>query len=548
MKAPPRTGDRTLLLFLARTLSIPVLLALAGVAPTPVASATAPEATSPAPASATVTASGESAEPGAAAAVLEIDGAIGPATARYVVHGLEVARKSGSRLVVLELDTPGGLDSSMRDIIRAILASPIPVVSYVSPSGARAASAGTYILYASHIAAMAPATNLGAATPVSIGGEPEPAPAPFPGGGERPGKDDHDATKGENQGGSDDNRASGAAHDGGRGGSTSSGNAGGGGNGRSSSGKGNTGGAGSSGSSEAPPLPGSAMERKVVNDAVAYIRGLAELRGRNADWAEQAVRGAASLSATVALQQKVIDVIARDLPDLLARIDGREVKIEDRTLKIDSRNLAIVHMKPDWRTNLLAVITNPTVAYGLMVIGIWGLLLEGYNPGAVLPGVAGSICLLIALFAFQILSVNYAGLALVVVGTGMIIAEFFFPTYGSLGIGGLIAFVVGSLILFDTDVPGLSIGRPLIAAFATVGALMIAGIVYLGTRSMRHPVATGTQGMIGASAEVMADFTGKGRVRYGGELWNARSDRTLRAGELARIVRVEGLTLWVEPQ
>jgi membrane-bound serine protease (ClpP class) len=205
-------------------------------------------------------------------------------------------------------------------------------------------------------------------------------------------------------------------------------------------------------------------------------------------------------------------------------------------------------VKPDWRTQLLAVITNPTVAYGLMVIGIWGLLLEGYNPGAVLPGVAGSICLLIALFAFQILSVNYAGLALVVVGTAMIIAEFFFPTYGSLGVGGLIAFIVGSLILFDTDVPGMNVGRPLIAAFATVGGLMIAGIVYMATRAMRHPIATGAQAMIGASAEVVADFTGKGRVRYGGELWNARSDAALRAGELARIVKVEGLTLWVEPQ
>jgi membrane-bound serine protease (ClpP class) len=290
------------------------------------------------------------------------------------------------------------------------------------------------------------------------------------------------------------------------------------------------------------------MERKVINDAVAYIRGLAELRGHNADWAEQAVRGAASLSATAALQEKVIDLIARDLPDLLAQIDGREVRIDNRTVKLATRDLAVVRMKPDWRTELLAVITNPTVAYGLMVIGIWGLLLEGYNPGAVLPGVVGSICLLIALFAFQILSVNYAGLALVVVGTAMIIAEFFFPTYGSLGVGGLIAFVVGSLILFDTDVPGMSVGRPLIAALATGGGLIIVGIVYMATRAMRHPVATGTQGMIGESAEVMADFSGKGRVRYGGELWNARSNVALHAGESARIVKVEGLTLWVEPQ
>ena len=431
------------------------------------------------------------------AAVLEINGPIGPATSRYVVHGIEAAHENGSRVVVLELDTPGGLDSAMRDIIRAILASPVPVVSYVTPSGARAASAGTYILYASHVAAMAPATNLGAATPVSIGGEPEPASPPVPTPGTNPPQDGNAKTPAP---------AGGAA----------------------------------------PPLPGSAMERKVVNDAVAYIRGLAEERGRNADWAEQAVRGAASLSATAALQQKVIDIIARDLPELLTRIDGREVRIGDRAMKLATRGLAVLRMKPDWRTRLLAVITNPTVAYGLMLIGIWGLLLEGYNPGAVLPGVAGSVCLLIALFAFQILSVNYAGLALVVLGTAMIISEFFFPTYGSLGVGGLIAFVVGSLILFDTDVPGMNVGRPLIGAFATMGGLVIAGIVYLASRSMRRPVATGTQAMIGESAEVVADFTGKGKVRYGGELWNARSDAALRAGDLARIVRVEGLTLWVE--
>jgi membrane-bound serine protease (ClpP class) len=435
-------------------------------------------------------------EPPGTAIVLEINGPIGPATSRYIVRGIESARAQGSRLVVLEMDTPGGLDSAMRDIIRAILASPVPVVSYVTPSGARAASAGTYILYASHVAAMAPATNLGAATPVSIGGEPEaPAPPVLP-----QSKPPDKEKGGEGEG------------------------------------------------SAAQSPPGTAMERKVVNDAVAYIRGLAELRGRNADWAEQAVRGAASLTASAALQQKVIDLVARDLPDLLARIDGREVRLGDRTVKLATRDLTVVDVKPDWRTELLAVITNPTVAYGLMLIGIWGLLLEGYNPGAVLPGVVGSICLLVALFAFQILSVNYAGLALLVLGTAMIIAEFFFPTYGSLGAGGVVAFIVGSLILFDTDVPGMHIARSLIAAIATVGALVIAGIVYLATRAQRRPVATGAQGMVGDVAEVVADFSGKGRVRYGGELWNARSSAALRAGDMARIVKVEGLTLWIEPQ
>jgi membrane-bound serine protease (ClpP class) len=475
MGSPHRIAWRTLLTALLVLTGLATLGAEAPVAPA------APAA--PAAAAGTAT-------------VLSIQGAIGPATARYVVHGIAAAHAGGSRLVVLELDTPGGLDSAMRDIIQAILASDVPVASYVTPQGARAASAGTYILYASHIAAMAPATNLGAATPVPIGGESPAAPAPLPGAGDAP-------------------KPGGAA---------------------------------------APPKPaeetppGGAMERKVVNDAVAYIRSLAELRGRNAEWAESAVRGAASLSATQALHEKVIDLIAQDVPDLLTRIDGREVRVADRTVKLATRSLTVVQVRPDWRTQLLAVITHPTVAYGLMLIGIWGLLLEGYNPGAVLPGVAGSICLLIALFAFQVLSVNYAGLALVAVGVGMIVAEFFFPTYGSLGIGGLIAFVVGSLILFDSDAPGMQVGRSLIAAIATVGGLIIAGIVYLATRAMRRPVTTGAQAMVGESAEVVADFSGRGRVRYGGELWNARSAAALRAGEQARIVKVEGLTLWVEPQ
>src|SRR5215469_1928920 len=393
MKSYARPAGGLGLLALALALTVPALSQVAA----------APAATTQEPAPSTSAAG--------TATLLEINGAIGPATARYVVHGLEDAQKRGSRLVVLQLDTPGGLDSSMRDIIRAILASSVPVASYVSPPGARAASAGTYILYASHIAAMAPATNLGAATPVAIGGEPQPAPSPVPMPGSAPEKPDNGAAK--------DNGASR-----GESGKESKGSK----EGKESGKPGST-----PANTEPENPPGSAMERKAVNDAVAYIRGLAELRGRNADWAGHAVPGAASLSATAALQQKVIDVIAPDLPSLFAQIDGREVRLENRTVKLDTRGLTVVPHKPDWRTELLAVITNPTVAYGLMVIGIWGLLLEGYNPGAVLPGVVGAICLLIALFAFQILSVNYAGLALVAVGTAMIIAEFFFPTYGSLG-------------------------------------------------------------------------------------------------------------------
>jgi membrane-bound serine protease (ClpP class) len=437
-----------------------------------------------------------------------------------VTKALDAARTNGTRVVVLQIDTPGGLDTSMRDIIRAILASPVPVVSYVSPPGARAASAGTYILYASHIAAMAPATNLGAATPVSIGGGEEPAPSPMPGHTEphRTPQDKQDSDH--------------PSHDGGS----------------SNSGK-------KPPESETTPAespnestpPTSAMERKVVNDAVAYIRGLAELRGRNADWAEQAVRGAASLSASAALKQGVIDVVARDVPDLLNQIDGREVRVANNVMKLATRDLAVETVKADWRVELLSVITNPTVAYGLLLIGIYGLLFEGYNPGAVFPGVIGAISLLIALFAFQILSVNYAGLALVALGVGMIVAEFFFPTFGSLGLGGLVAFVVGSLILFDSDIPGMNIGLPLIAGIATVGGLVIVAMGALASRSLRRPVVTGVQAMIGDRAEVLESFSGRGRIRYGGEIWNAYSATALQAGQIVRITRVDGLTLWVEP-
>jgi membrane-bound serine protease (ClpP class) len=512
-------------------------------------------------------ASGEAVKPAeqtsaiAPAAVLEIKGAIGPATSRYVVRGIESAQKSRSPLVILEMDTPGGLDTSMRDIIRAILASTVPVATYVAPPGARAASAGTYILYASHIAAMAPATNLGAATPVSIGGsEPAPEPGQTPSPNSTPGSNpapSPNAPPGDNApAGANPTPGSTATPSQPRTQAPAAGS-------RHPPKEHPTATAAPTSTPPnpspsdtpaakpapaEPPQPSTAMERKVVNDAVAYIRSLAELRGRNAEWAEQAVRGAASLSANAALHEKVIDVVARDIPDLLAQIDGREVKMGERTVKLVTRDLPIQRLKPDWRTELLAVITNPTVAYGLMLIGIYGLLFEGYNPGAVFPGVVGTICLLLALFAFQILSVNYAGLALVAVGVGMIVAEFFFPTFGSLGLGGLIAFVVGSLILFDSDVPGMNIALPLIGAVATFGAVMIAGIAYFAARSMRRPVVTGVQGMIGENAEVIQDITGSGRVRYRGEIWKARSDAELHAGQLARIVKVEGLTLWVEPR
>lgn len=438
-----------------------------------------------------------------AATLIELNGAIGPAMSRYIERSLLDAQNQHSPVIIVQMDTPGGLDTSMRDIIKAILASPVPVVSYVAPSGARAASAGTYILYASHLAAMAPATNLGAATPISIGGEP-PGAAPPSAAPELPPAPSSTTPPGN-----------------------------------------------SAGANKQPapaPSPATASERKAVNDAVAYIRGLAQLRGRNADWAESAVRGAASLSAQDALAQHVIEIIAKDVPDLLQQLDGRKVQVAQYEVVLHTKGLAVTRIAPDWRARFLMVLTHPTIAYGLLLIGIYGLLLEGYNPGAVLPGVVGALSLILALYAFQLLAVNFAGLALIALGAGLIILEFFMPAFGSLGIGGLAAFVIGSIILFDNHAQGLQVALPVIAGIAISGALVIATIAWLAARARRRPVTTGAEAMIGGLVEVIAEGREQCVVRYGGELWNAQTVSPLHAGQQARIVKVAGLTLWIEPQ
>jgi membrane-bound serine protease (ClpP class) len=424
------------------------------------------------------------------ATLIELNGPIGPAISRYVEQSLLDAANRHSDVVILQMDTPGGLDTSMRDIIKAILASPVPVVSYVAPGGARAASAGTYILYASHLAAMAPATNVGAATPISIGGEPATPPATPP---VKPGDDKKQK-----------------------------------------------------GPEEIPS--GTASERKAVNDAVAYIRALAELRGRNADWAESAVREAASLSATDALKQNVIEIVAKDVPDLLQQLQGRKVNAANHEVVLDTQGLAVRRIAPDWRTRLLLVLTHPTIAYGLLLVGIYGLLLEGYNPGAVLPGVVGALSLLLGLYGLQLLAVNYAGLALMALGVGLIVAEFFMPAFGSLGVGGLASFVIGSIILFDTHESGMRVALPLIVGIAVAGGLVIVTIGWLAAGARRRPLSTGVETMIGASVEAISDCQDRCVVRYGGELWNARTASPLRAGQRARIVKVVELTLWVEPR
>lgn len=423
--------------------------------------------------------------------VLPLTGAIGPASAAYVVHGLQQARTQGAQLVVLQMDTPGGLDASMRQIIQAILASPVPVAGYVAPDGARAASAGTYMLYACHVAAMAPATNLGAASPVAIGigGH-----APSPGDAAKP--------------------------------------------------------------SSAPSAAASnedTLARKQMHDAAAYIRGLAQLRGRNADWAERAVREAVSLDAPEAASQHVIDLIASDIPDLLRQVDGRALHTSAGLVTLHTAGAQTVTLEPDWRNRFLGVITDPSLALLLLTVGVYALIFEFSTPGMVVPGILGAVCVVVALYGLQMLPINYAGLALIALGLGCMVAEAFLPTFGALGVGGIVAFVLGAVMLIDTQTPGFGVPLPLIVSTALVSLAVILLLSSMAMRARRQPNVAGGDTLIGMTGELLEldptdpDDPAAGWAQVRGERWRVHCDGPVARGDRIRVTARHGLTLDVVP-
>jgi membrane-bound serine protease (ClpP class) len=440
------------------------------------------------------------------AVLLNLEGALGVATAEYIVDGIEDAQVQNANLIIIRMDTPGGLMEPMRDIVQAILASSVPVVTYVAPGGARADSAGTYVLLASHVAAMAPTTHLGAATPVSLMGEdsedksrpanPFAPPAP-----ESEDTDAEEADEGETE----------------------------------------------EESEPQPAIPGGKMDRKVMNDAIAYIRGLAEAHGRNADWAEDAVRNAATLTATEALELNVIDLIAANQAELLAAVNGREVRVNNKPFTIEADALVVNEVKPGWRLKVLGAIARPEIAILLLMVGLYGLLFEGYNPGAIIPGVVGVICLLLAAYALQVLPVNYVGLALILVGLALITAEAFVPSFGALGIGGVAAIIFGSIMMFDSGIPGFGISISFVIGMGLVAGLLLLWLLSYLVKARLQGAVSGRDRIIGGHGVAMESFVGQGKVWLEGEAWTAISKQQVEKDQTVLVLDLDGLVLRVEP-
>ncbi|MBI2882186.1 MAG: nodulation protein NfeD [Candidatus Tectomicrobia bacterium] len=399
---------------------------------------------------------------GRAVLVLNVDGVINPASAEYIVKGIAEGKERQAELIVLRLDTPGGLDTSMRAIIKEMMASPVPVAVYVAPGGARAASAGTFITLAAHVAAMAPGTNLGAASPVAVSG----------------GMDE-------------------------------------------------------------------TMKKKVTNDAAAYIRSLADKRGRNADWAEDAVRKGVSIGESVALEKRVIDLVAADLRALLLALDGRSISTEYGEKRLRTRGAEVVEYQMGVRQRLLDVLSNPNLAYLLMMLGFYGILFELTNPGAIFPGVVGAICLIVGFYALQVLPINYAGLALILLGIILFLLEIKVVSYGALSIGGAISLVLGSVMLVDTPAPFLRISYYVIIPTVVLTGLFFFFLIGLGLKAQRGQFVSGREGLVNAIGVARGNLDPEGKVFIHGELWNARSKEPIAAGEKVRVLAVDGLRLEV---
>ena len=410
--------------------------------------------------------------------LVDIKGPIGPAVESFVLRAFEEAEVRQAPFVLLRIDTPGGLVSSTRGIVGAILEADRPVIGYVAPTGARAASAGAFILMATHVAAMAPVTTIGSATPVSLGGG---FPSP-------------QSTDDEN--------------------------------------------------SERTPT----AEDKVLNDAKAYMRSLAATRGRSVDAAERFVSEAANVTADEALEQGLIDLQAKSVRALLNQIDGQTVTVDGPTIRLETAEVDVRAFEPTWRDRLLALISNPNIAYLLLMVGIYGLIIEGSNPGLIVPGVLGAIALFLGLYALQVLPVNYTGLALIALGIGLMVAEAFVPAFGVLGIGGVVCFVLGSIMLIDTDIPEFELSPVLIGAVALVNGGLFLIVLSFAARAWRRAPVSGIEAMAGLTGKVVEWKDGRGRVLAHGEIWSAVGPPTIEPDSSVEIEQVDGLTLHVRPR